>query len=94
VCFFFSYNFSQLGEIKKRRVQKVQMVFFVRSNGHTKRKKILKSPYLKNRSQQENYVGVLQKAQWLYNPYTQEMMGQKELKAPPLTPIHGLYTIA
>jgi hypothetical protein len=36
-------------------------------------KKFLKSPYLKNRSQQENYVGVLQKAQWLYNPYTQEM---------------------
>lgn len=70
------------------------MVFFVSSSGHTMKKKILKLPYVKNRSQQENYVGVLRKALWFYNPYTQEVMGQKELKAPPLTPIHGLYTIA
>jgi len=75
-------------------VQKVQMVFFVGSSGHTMRKKILELPYLENRSQQENYVGALQKALWLYNPYTKKMMGQKELKAPPLTIIGGLYTIA
>jgi len=78
------YKFSQLGETKKEGA-KGSNGFFCGSIGHTMRKKILKSPYLKNRSQQENYVGPLQKALCLYNLYIQEMMGQKELKAPPLT---------
>jgi hypothetical protein len=80
VCFLFSYKFSQPGEIKKRKVQKVQMVFFVGSSGHTMKKKILKLPYLKNRSQQENSIGVLQKALWLYNPYTPRWWGKRSLK--------------